>query len=248
MSTRSFFASFAACAVTLFAAPLTASAHTVLVTPEPLTGNDSAKTGPCGCTFDSGTDICPPDYQITDVLQGGTITVTWNETINHEGDFRVAFVPKPPEEVTVADFDDAAVQVTIPDDNPGGLVDLDFELPDTPCDNCTIQVRQFMDGAPSPYYFTCAAVRLSTGGGQGGNGAGGGSSEGGGSSSSSGGAAGTGGTGSHAGGGEPTWAGPAQDDGCSVATSRERTSATGLCAVFGLLLAASRRRDKRGAR
>ncbi len=248
MPTRSFLASFAACALTIAAAPLTASAHTVLVTPEPLTSNDGAKTGPCGCTFGSGTDICPPDYQITDVLQGGTITITWNETINHEGDFRVAFVAKAPEDVTVADFDDAAVQVTIPDDNPGGLVDIDFELPDTPCDNCTIQVRQFMDGADPPYYFTCAAVRLSTGGGQGGNGAGGGASEGGGSSARGGSSAGTGGNGSHGSDGEPTWAGPAEDDGCSVGASRERTSATGLLAVFGLLLGAGYRRVKRGAR
>lgn len=231
-------------ALALTAAPSVASAHTVLVNPEPLTGNDDAKTPSCGCTFD-GTGIeCPPDFQITQYDPGETITVTWNETVNHAGDFRITFIAKPPSEVTEADVEASSITMTIPDDIAGGLGDVQLTLPDTPCDECTIQVRQFMEGAADPYYYTCAAVRIGAATGEGGatgtGGAPAGSGGGGGGPAGSGGSTGTG---SDNEGGEPVWAGPQDDGGCSAAgAGRERGVFAIVLGLVGLGLAAGRRR------
>ncbi len=143
-----------------------ASAHTVLVNPPPLIGNDDAKTGPCGCTFGGGGIECPTDYTVTELEAGAQVTVSWNETVNHPGEFRIAYAPVAPEAATVADFDDAVDQVTVADDMAGGLFSQTFTVPNTPCDLCTIQVRQFMSDS-GDNYFTCAAVRI-VGSGEGG--------------------------------------------------------------------------------
>lgn len=213
-----------------------AVAHTVLVNPQPLTTNDDAKTPACGCTFD-GTDVeCPADYNVTEYEAGETITITWNETINHDGDFRVAFVAKPPNEVVDGDFEASAIKTTLDDDQDGGLMDTTITLPNTPCEECTIQVRQFMMGAAEPYYYTCAAIRILGGTGEGGG------EPGTGGTSSNGGASGDGGAGEGAStssnnnsaeGGEPVWSGPVHNDGCSIGASGTGTSAAG--AAFALL-------------
>jgi len=224
-----------ASSVSLFA--LAASAHTVLVAPPPLTGNDSAKTAPCGCTFGSGTILCPDDYTVTQLTAGAQVPVTWNETVNHDGEFRLSFSPKAPEDLTAADMDDAAVQMVVPDNQAGGLVTQMFTVPNTPCDKCTIQVRQFMEGADPPYYFTCAAVKIVAGTSAG---AGGGAASG-----SGGGAAIT--TSGSSGGGQPVWE-PEPLDGCTIATragddASARTFASAGLVAAGLMLGL--RRNKR---
>lgn len=198
--------------------PQIADAHTVLITPKPLSTDDNAKTAPCGCTFGEGVSQCAPDYMIAPYDLGETISITWNETIDHTGEFRVAFVAKPPEEVTDEEFAASEIQVTVPDEQAGGLRTAELTLPNTACENCTIQVRQFMEGAPSPYYYTCAAIRI----GEAPPGVGGGTGDGGSAPIGSGGStADTGGNDSAGPGGtqksedEPTWAGPV-DDGCSA--------------------------------
>lgn len=160
-------------AVTLAAtAATTASAHTVLKTPKPLSPDDSAKTGPCGCSFAPGaTKPCDANYTVTTVTAGASYKVTWTETVQHTGKFRVAVSSKAPEDVTVADMDGGVVwegddvNDTVPND-----ISQTITIPSTPCDLCTIQVRQFMEGAANPYYFTCAAVKIVPPGGTGGMG------------------------------------------------------------------------------
>jgi hypothetical protein len=229
-------------ATTISSFALLASAHTVLVAPPPLTGNDSAKTGPCGCTFGSGTIICPNDYTVTEFQAGEQISITWNETVNHDGDFRVSFSDKAPEDVTVADMDGATLQMTVPDDQAGGLVTKSFTLPDTPCDLCTIQVRQYMMGADPPYYFTCAAIKIVAGASTSGAGGGAASGSGGGASGPSSGAG-------SEGGGQPVWE-PEPQSGCTVATRPEgdvdarSLGSIGLVAA-GLALGVRRRRSGR---
>ncbi|NUP04889.1 MAG: hypothetical protein HOW73_02385 [Polyangiaceae bacterium] len=241
----------------LLVLPAIASAHTVLVNPEPLTGNDDAKTPACGCTFGGGAIECPADFQITEYMAGETITVTWNETVNHTGEFRIAFVAKPPSEVTDADFGASAVKITVDDQQAGGLVDAEITLPDTPCEECTIQVRQFMEGAQNPYYYTCAAVRILDPGGDGG--AGGSSGDGGapstggsGGTTSEGGApVGSGGSTSNGNnadgeGGEPVWEGPHNDDGCGVSNAGSAGDSAWAGAIFALgAFAVARSRRKR---
>jgi hypothetical protein len=201
---------YAAAGISLATLSLTgaASAHTVLVSPAPLTANDDAKTDPCGCTFGSGTIICPPDYPVTEVQAGAQVSITWNETVQHTGEFRLSFAAKAPEDVTQADMDDSVLQMVVPDDQMGGLVTQSFTMPSTPCDLCTIQVRQFMEGADPPYYFTCAAVRIVDGAG---GGAASGTTSGAGPSGAGGGSSGSAGDGT---GGADQWQ-PEPQDGCA---------------------------------
>ncbi|MBK8941439.1 MAG: hypothetical protein IPM79_28495 [Polyangiaceae bacterium] len=234
-------------ALVLSTAPSVASAHTVLVNPEPLTTNDDAKTPSCGCTFDGTGLECPPDFQITNYEPGETITVTWNETINHSGDFRITFIDKPPSEVTEADVEASTITMTIPDDQAGGLGDVQLTLPLTPCDECTIQVRQFMEGAADPYYYTCSAISIGGGGGGQGGAAGTGGSNpvgsGGGGPTGSGGSTGSGTDGE---GGEPVWAGPQDDGGCTVAGAGSARGFFALALGLAALGFARGRRRSRG--
>lgn len=238
-------------AVITLLAPLAASAHTVLINPKPLTNNDNLKTAPCGCVFDSGeANECPADFMVTQYDPGESITVTFNETINHNGDFRVSFVPKPPSEVVEADFTDATVQETIDDTTAAGeLSDVELTLPNMPGVEGTIQVRQFMMGADAPYYYTCASVKIAgpTGEGGGSPSTGGASGEGGAASGGGGGASGSGGStannGSDGEGGEPVWVGPYKDDGCSVTGAGASGGGALTMLALGLLGLGHRRRS-----
>jgi MYXO-CTERM domain-containing protein len=225
-TSRSVVRSFAALA--MFALPVSAEAHTRLVAPEPLSQDDNLKAGPCGCTV--GVN-CDANYTVSSYEVGQQVNVTWEETINHDGDFRVAFSPKKPADVTEADFDNAIIKATQADAQNGGVGTMMITLPATPCDECTIQVRQFMAGAADPYYFSCAAVRILDPNGAGGGGTGGASGAGGGLVGSGGapggttsGGGGDGGTSASIGsgqgeGGEPMWQPEPLDTGCAVAST-----------------------------
>lgn len=162
------FASVAA--LSLITAALPAGAHTRLMTPTPLTQDDNAKAGPCGCYFGAGPEdpaedgsplACPGDFQVTTLQAGTELTVTWEETVNHNGDFRIAFSPKSPAETKKADVE-AGILMEMPDENgtSGGTITQTIMVPDEPCELCTIQLRQFMINAAQPYYYSCAAVKI----------------------------------------------------------------------------------------
>lgn len=169
------------------ALPGVAGAHARLVDPTPITNDDNAKSGPCGCFFggapeDPTEDVtplaCPAQFTVTELEPGQTITVVFEETVNHNGDFRLSFSDMSPDQATKAEMD-LAVNVLYeePDAVAGGTVMAMVTLPDVECDTCTLQLRQFMEGASTPYYYSCAALRLvaPSQGGAGGGGAGGGS-------------------------------------------------------------------------
>lgn len=220
-----------------------ASAHTLLVNPPPLIGEDDAKTGPCGCTFDGTGLACPEDYPVLEVEAGSEMMVSWDETIDHTGNFRIAFANVTPEAATVADFDDAALQVTVDDTLAGGLFSQPFTIPDVPCDLCTIQVRQFMEGADPPYYFTCGAIRIVTQTGEGGGSPTGGTTSattatGAGPATTA--AGGTNPTG--AGGGEAQWQPEPEEGGCSSSGRGAGDSAFALLGLAGIAIAARGRR------
>ncbi len=140
--------------------PSAAFAHSLLVDPAPVTNDDGAKTGPCGCEF-GGTPACPNNYPVTEVVAGQTYTVKWKETINHAGDFRIAFSSNSVQTVTGADLD-ANVLDTVADNNTtaGAELTTTVTIPNTPCASCTLQLRQFMDGAAQPYYYSCASIKV----------------------------------------------------------------------------------------
>lgn len=177
-------ASICLAAVTLSS---TASAHIRFVSPtpryaSPTGGFDNGmniKASPCGRANDSRTT---DESRVTEFEAGETITVQFNETIDHPGFFRIsfdddgqdAFEPPP------LSRDDIQATPTLPilkdniEDKNGGMYETEVTLPDVECDNCTLQLIQVMVDADSwplsEIYFTCADIKLTRAGGTGGAG------------------------------------------------------------------------------
>jgi hypothetical protein len=174
--------------------------------------------------------------------------VTWKETVNHSGKFRVALSTKPINLVTRADLD-AAVLFDGDDMNTvsGGLVSTTITIPNTPCTNCVLQLRQFMAGATKPYYYNCAAIDITTPGGSSSSSSGSASS-----SSSSGGVGGMGGasgTGGNGGNENVIGAGPAPIEepqisgACRASLSDVGSSSSLWLTLAGMFVLALRRRS-----
>lgn len=146
--------------------PALASAHIQLMSPLPRTL--SLKTGPCG---DATT---PRSANPTVLPPGATITVTWKETINHPGHYRVSFDNDGVDFTVPLSFTDTTqTENVLVDAIPDTAIANDtynqeITLPDIECENCTIQVIQMMTDKP-PYgdgndiYFQCADVALRAG-------------------------------------------------------------------------------------
>jgi MYXO-CTERM domain-containing protein len=232
-----------------------ASAHALLMNPPPLTSDDNAKSGPCGCYFGAGPEdpaedgsatACPAGYKTTSLEAGSKLQVTWKETVNHNGKFRVSLSTKPINLVTRADLD-AAVIYEGDDTNTaaGGIVSTTITIPDKPCTNCVIQLRQFMSGATKPYYYSCAAIDITSPNMSSSSSSGSSSSGGGGGSGGTGGMPGTGGMGEEV---NVIGAGPAPMEpthvagACSVSSSDMGSSGSFGWTIAGLFVLALRRR------
>jgi hypothetical protein len=148
-------------------APATALAHTYILQPPP---RDVAvadlnarahKTGPCGSVPRTGP---PVQYQ-----PGETITVKFEETINHTGCFQIAF--------SAADDQNFVTLKQLPDTQGVQVYTTTVTLPaGVTCPACTLQVRQLMlEGTANPVcapdaappdgtaglgstYFSCADI------------------------------------------------------------------------------------------
>jgi len=143
----------------------TASAHVTLTSPPPRTLDN--KAGPCGANNSKRGS------KVTTFAPGATITVEWDETVDHPGHYRIAFDN---------DGDDVFVNPKNPDDNyaftlmdaipdkAGGHYTQQITLPTTPCANCTLQLMQIMT-TQVPYnsfYYQCADIAIADGGNPGG--------------------------------------------------------------------------------
>jgi hypothetical protein len=160
-----------------------APAHIRLLEPLPryeITGIDTGiKSCPCGlggsnrtCDVEAdGSDPSRDAERASTFEAGSTITLRFEEYIDHSGRYRVAFDP---DGADVADFN-ANILLDV-EDPSGGMSDWELEvtLPDTPCENCTIQLIQAMHGDtqnpvedPSNLstYYTCIDVTLTAAGG-----------------------------------------------------------------------------------
>jgi MYXO-CTERM domain-containing protein len=198
-----------------------AAAHVRLVYPTPrypspmgMDDSSNIKEGPCGRTGDSRTTDMT---RVTVLEPGATITVQFNETINHPGFFRISF-DNDGQDAFVAPSMRSQVQTgptfTLPvlldniADKSGGMYTAMVTLPNVECERCTLQLIQVMvnanimswDAGPdADIYFTCADIalrRASGGGGMGGmsgSGPGAGSGGVGGTGGAAGGIGGTGG-------------------------------------------------------
>ncbi len=134
-------------------------------------GRNKQKTGPCGAA-DGGE----PGSNIYVYEPGETLSISWNEFINHPGHYRLSFDEQGSDSfVDPATADERYSNETVLLD---GIEDLsgvsEYEasitLPDTECDVCTIQLIQLMtDKAPygdgNDLYYHCIDVRLVEGGG-----------------------------------------------------------------------------------
>ncbi len=117
----------------------------------PRSSSDSIKSGPCGGLPRSASPV---------VLEPGqTITVQWEETINHPGRFEFYF--------SQAGDANWTMMKTIADDK-NGTNDLPHQfsttltMPAVTCTDCTIQLIQVMtENATNPsYYYSCSDIKL----------------------------------------------------------------------------------------
>jgi hypothetical protein len=154
-------------AVALTVAPGAALAHVQLESP--LQRESAQKTGPCGSSGSTRSgNVCT--YR-----PGANITVTWDETVEHPGHFRISFDEDGDDDFVVpTGYDDIGPYDGVLVDN---IADRDVrsgdasysqevQLPDIECDSCTLQLIQVMTDKP-PYgngddiYYQCADITLS---------------------------------------------------------------------------------------
>lgn len=152
--------------------PATAGAHIRLDQPTsrypvPLVEDSSfLKEGPCGGGEDARTT---DSSRVSFFRPGQTITVSWRETIHHASHYRIAFDADGQDDFTdpssATDIVDPAVLPVLVD----GIVDetsdadsysVQVTLPEVACDNCTLQLIQYMYGRQEPLYYQCADLVL----------------------------------------------------------------------------------------
>ncbi|MDC0676874.1 SCE4755 family polysaccharide monooxygenase-like protein [Sorangium atrum] len=153
--------SFVLAAVMSFAG--VSSAHIDLTSPAPRHADDQQKVSPCGARGDARGET------VTVFEPGETITVMWNETIDHPGHFRIMFdddgfddFPEPANENDLCEpgVDKGCLLDGIAD-KKGGSYSAEVTLPDVECDNCTLQLIQVMtDRRPATLYYRCADLVL----------------------------------------------------------------------------------------
>jgi hypothetical protein len=165
-------------ALSLVCAAATASAHHRLTFPTPRYPNPPAedsrqlKAGPCGVDNDTRTT---DTSRISTFEPGQRITVTWKETIDHPGHYRIAFDDDGQDDlVDPSGYDDIQQSPTLPvladgiADRSGGNYSFEVTLPDVECDRCTLQLIQVMtDKAPwdgNELYYQCADIVLARSG------------------------------------------------------------------------------------
>lgn len=155
------------------------SAHVDLQSPIPRLGGRAAdpqlKRGPCGQNADSRT------ANVNVFTPGQTITVRWTEYVDHPAYYRIAFDPDgdnfpmrtgvpnaaQPEAANVVDAaekalfngSDSLLLATVPEVN-GTASSATVTLPNIECENCTLQLIQFMYNNTAQGYYQCADIAL----------------------------------------------------------------------------------------
>jgi len=160
-----------------FMAP-SARAHIELIEPAArytISGFDTGiKSCPCGLggsnrVCNVAQDGSDPDRSpnVTRVEAGSTLTLRFEEFVDHAGRFRVAFDP---EGADMADFNQH-ILADIPDPSgTGGQVwEIPVTIPEETCSNCTLQLVQAMevptdvpisDPGPISSYYSCVDLEI----------------------------------------------------------------------------------------
>jgi hypothetical protein len=151
--------------------PAVASAHITMTFPSPRTAEQKLRH--CGDNV--------PRANVSTFLPGQTITVTWLETINHTGWYRISFHPDgdtfrippmsdgpceipgtcapcvgatcnfPTEDMTGMLDPGGSGSTIIADRIPDGMLSYDITLPNIECTNCTLQLIQLMTEGHGDY-------------------------------------------------------------------------------------------------
>jgi hypothetical protein len=158
--------------VALLAGALPARAHVRLVSPVSRYG-DEMKVGPCGRAFGTRTG------NVTTFRPGQTVTVVFDEIIDHPGYYRIAFDPAGDAHLSPPVWDGASVASPTFTNPPDVLVladhipdarlthgEVPVQLPDLECDACTLQLIEVMTDKPpfdggDDFYYQCADLVLS---------------------------------------------------------------------------------------
>ncbi len=129
-------------------------------------GGDPIKIGPCGGGED---DLRTEDPDKINVFSPGeTITVSWYETVDHPAHYRISIDMDGqddfPEKSGPDDIVDPPVLPVLLDGIPDaaggpGTYSVEVTLPNETCDNCTLQLIQYMTDRNEPYYV-CADLRI----------------------------------------------------------------------------------------
>jgi hypothetical protein len=250
MSRRTGFAVGLGAAAALVASP--ARAHFILQAPESWaeqgTLGDPQKSAPCG---PGAGEAVVETGMVTGLAQGGTVTVTINETVTHPGHYRVALsttgqsgLPADPPVTPVGTDACGMKEIQNPPVFPviadgmlphtsafSGPQSFTVQLPaGVTCNaNCVLQVTEYMQNHGAPcFYHHCANVAILPPDGTPGTG----------------GRGGGGGTGGHAGAGGAADAGAGEDptdSGCGCAAGGRRISALALLGMVALVVARRRR-------
>ncbi len=154
------FCGLLACAL-VFTSP--AAAHIDLLFPPSRDGHNFQKEAPCGKAGSARSETP------TTLRSGSTLTLYWDETIDHPGHYRISFDPNGTDAfedpLGYDDFsEEGAVLVNGIADKVGGRYTYTIELPDIECDNCTLQLMQVMTDKPpfddNDLYYACADLIL----------------------------------------------------------------------------------------
>lgn len=145
----------------------TADAHILLTNPMTRYGDPNImKTGQCGRGAMDQRSV----NRVNDFLPGETITITWNETVNHTSHFRLSFDDDGADFVTPAAedeyFSNALVFADNIQDDPSQQYSFSYTFPLIECSNCTLQLIQVMEESPgydpsADVYYQCADISLS---------------------------------------------------------------------------------------
>lgn len=126
--------------------------------------NSGIKTGPCGAT-----PITTDPAKRTLLTPGQTLTISWEETVNHTSYFRIAYSLD-----GRTGFDQHVLLDKIVDNQSGAInfsnpatyhqFSATVQVPNIECEQCTIQLIQVMlDNPASPSnYYSCADVRITS--------------------------------------------------------------------------------------
>lgn len=135
--------------------PSLAYAHIQLKVPAARTTEQ--KAGPCGAAGSVRGS------KVTTYQPGETITIEWDETVDHPGHYRVAFDSDGDDDFInpLRSTDNFSFTLMEPiADKAGGHYTQQITLPTTPCASCTLQLMQIMQ-VTEPYnsfYWQCADI------------------------------------------------------------------------------------------